>query len=92
MSAFGLLSRCGPRMELWTIRASYRGMNMDRVLIVGFCWFALWIALAAFTGSYFHATGSGAIAGFFVGLVTLLAWPLILPERINQWMDRSLIQ
>jgi hypothetical protein len=64
-------------------------MNVDRVFIVGFCWFALWIGLGAAAGSFFRVPGTGSIAGFCFALGTLFTWPFIMPERLARWMDRS---
>jgi hypothetical protein len=62
-------------------------MNSNRVVIVGVCWFALWIALGTAAGEVWHAPGTGTISGFFFALVAMIAWPWILPERVNRWMD-----
>lgn len=62
-------------------------MNSDRVAIVGVCWFVLWTVLGGAVGGAFAAPGTGSIAGFFLGLAAMIAWPWILPKRINRWMD-----
>jgi hypothetical protein len=63
-------------------------MVMDRMAIVAWCWFILWIALGYATGALLFGTPwTGGITGFWVALVATVAWPWVMPEAINAWMD-----
>lgn len=62
-------------------------MNADRVAVVGVCWFVLWTLFGAACGSLLGAPGTGIVSGFFLGLAAMIAWPWIMPEPINRWMD-----
>jgi hypothetical protein len=61
---------------------------MNRVPLVGFLWFAFWIGAGAIIGRLLDTPGTFTFGGFLFALVTMFAWPWILPERLNQWMDR----
>lgn len=68
---------------------------MGRIVIVAGCWYLLWIAIAAvFVGltsgpsrGIPHALYYGLLHGAWLALLTSFAWPWIMPERINNWMD-----
>jgi hypothetical protein len=63
-------------------------MVMDRVAIVAWCWFIVWTALGYAVGAVLFATPlTGAISGFSVALLATVAWPWVMPEAINAWMD-----
>jgi len=68
---------------------------MGRIVIVAGCWYLLWIAIAA---AFVGLTGGpsrgiadalyfGLLHGAWLALVTSFAWPWIMPERVNRWMD-----
>ena len=60
---------------------------MDRVAIVAFIWFGCWIAGFAELGKVlFHNPGVWAIWGFVLALLTVFAWPWVLPARLERWM------
>jgi hypothetical protein len=69
---------------------------MGRVAIVAGCWYLLWIAIVAvYAGltsgpsrEIAHALYFGLLHGAWLALVTSFAWPWILPDRIDRWMDR----
>ena len=69
---------------------------MGRIAIVAGCWYLLWIAIAAvFTGltsgpsrGIADALYFGLLHGAWLALLTSFAWPWIMPERIDHWMDR----
>jgi hypothetical protein len=66
------------------------GGAMDRVAIVAFCWFALWIALGTLCGALLSNPGTGSVLGFFFALLATPAWPWVMPEAVNEWMDDQL--
>ena len=61
---------------------------MDRVAIVGLFWFVFFTAFGYAVGSVlFSCPGTGGVTGFLMALLTSLAWPWVMPEPINVWMD-----
>lgn len=60
---------------------------MDRVALVAICWFVAWTAAGVALGRYLNIPGTITVLGFVVALLTVFAWPWILPERLNRWMD-----
>jgi hypothetical protein len=66
-------------------------MAMDRVAIVALGWFAFWIALGYSTGTLlFSSPGTGTVLGLGFALLATPAWPWVMPETINDWMDDRL--
>jgi hypothetical protein len=63
---------------------------MDRVAIVAFCWFALWIVLGTLGGALLSIPVTGSVLGFFFALLATPAWPWVMPEAVNEWMDDQL--
>lgn len=59
----------------------------DRVAVVAFCWFVLWTGVGVAVGSVVGEPRTGAVNGFFFALLALSAWPWIMPESIENWMD-----
>jgi len=59
----------------------------DRVAIVAFCWFVLGIGVGIAVGSTVGGPTTGAVNGFFFALLALSAWPWIMPESIESWMN-----
>ncbi len=60
---------------------------MNRVPLVAICWFVLWTSAGSALGRYLNTPGTFTAAGFVLGLVLLFAWPIILPGRLQDWMD-----
>jgi hypothetical protein len=60
---------------------------MDRVAFVAICWFVFWTGAGSILGRYLDVPGTITAAGFVFALVSVFAWPWILPERLNNWMD-----
>jgi hypothetical protein len=60
---------------------------MNRVPLVAFCWFAFWTGAGAILGRLLDTPGTYTVLGFFFALVSMFAWPWILPERLNEWMS-----
>jgi hypothetical protein len=62
--------------------------DMDRVAIVALCWFIVWVALGyGIGGLIFGTPWTGAVSGFWFALLAILAWPWVMPEQLNVWMD-----
>ena len=59
----------------------------DRVAVVAFCWFALWTGLGIAVGSVVGGPTTGAVNGFLFALLALSAWPWIMPNSIENWMN-----
>jgi hypothetical protein len=70
---------------------------MERVAVVAGLWFLMWMiigsALGGLTGGAHGGVQNGIYFGLFNGawlaVLTSFAWPWILPERINRWMDST---
>jgi hypothetical protein len=62
-------------------------MYVDRVALVALCWFVLWTAIGIAIGVLFGTPGTGAVSGFVFALLATLAWPWLMPDSINDWMD-----
>ena len=60
---------------------------MDRVALVAICWFAFWTTVGVVLGRYMEMPGFGGIYGFGFALVSVFAWPWVLPNRLQDWMD-----
>ena len=63
---------------------------MGRIFVFTGCWFAFWMGVGVIIGV--HARGlDGLIAGAQNGayLATLLsfAWPWLMPEAVDRWLD-----
>ena len=60
---------------------------MDRVAFVTICWFVFWTSVGVVAGRLLEIPGTWTVAGFMFALVSVFLWPMILPERLNRWMD-----
>jgi hypothetical protein len=60
---------------------------MDRVAFVAIFWFVFWTAAGVVAGRILDIPGTFTVAGFVFALVSMFAWPWILPEALNRWMD-----
>jgi hypothetical protein len=60
---------------------------MDRVALVGFLWFVFWTSAGSILGRILEMPGVLTVAGFLFALVSLFAWPWVLPSRLQDWMD-----
>jgi hypothetical protein len=65
---------------------------MGRVALVAACWFAFWMTLGSVVGGLTGGVSNGIYFGAFNGawwaVLTSFAWPWIMPEAIERWMDR----
>jgi hypothetical protein len=60
---------------------------MDRVALVGVCWFAFWTVVGVIAGRLLETPGFGGIYGFVFALLTTFLWPWVLPSALQDWMD-----
>ena len=68
---------------------------MGRVAIVAACWFAFWMTAGAVVGGLTGGSGGGVTNGIYFGMfdgatwavITSFAWPWIMPEAVDRWMD-----
>ena len=62
-------------------------IGADRVALVGLVWFGAWIGAGDLIGRLLvEMPGTGLVLGFLLALVTIPAWPWILPRRLDDWM------
>ena len=62
-------------------------MSTNRVPLIAVCWFALWTTVGFFIGRLLDTPGTYTVLGFVFGLVTIFAWPFVLPNWLQDWMD-----
>ena len=68
-------------------RSEEKDASMDRVALVAVLWFVGWIAGSwEFSKLLFDDPGTGAICGFILALLTVFAWPWVLPPPLEHWM------
>lgn len=68
---------------------------MGRVAIVAGCWFAFWMTVGSVVGGLTGGPGGGVTNGIYFGafngawwaVLTSFAWPWILPDSLERWMD-----
>jgi hypothetical protein len=63
---------------------------MGRVLLVAGLWFAFWMSLGLTIGVLSKGMDgmiSGAMNGAYFATLLSFAWPWLMPESINRWMD-----
>ena len=62
-------------------------IRADRVALVGWLWFGAWIIAGDLAGRWLaEMPGTGIVLGFLIALVTIPAWPWLLPRRLDDWM------
>jgi hypothetical protein len=61
-------------------------IETDRVAVVGWIWFIAWILVGHAAGRWIGDPGTMTVVGFFCAIVTLPAWPWLLPQRVDDWM------
>lgn len=72
-------------------------MGMGRVALVIGLWFAFWMIAGATVGGLTARPAGGmqngiyygALNGALVAFVASFAWPWIMPNVIDRWMDRG---
>ncbi len=60
--------------------------GIDRVALVALLWFAFWTGAGDAVGHWFKTPGTGMVLGFVFALFTVLAWPLVMPRAVDDWM------
>jgi hypothetical protein len=61
-------------------------IRADRVALVGWLWFLGWIGAGNLLGRWVDMPGTGMVMGFLFALFTVLAWPWVMPESLENWM------
>lgn len=65
-----------------------------RIGLIAAVWFAFWMVLGATVGAltggdhgdWENALYGGFFNGAWIAVITSLAWPFIMPRRLEQWM------
>jgi len=60
---------------------------MNRVPLVGACWFIFWTGVGFIAGRLLGVPVSYTVGGFGLGLISMFAWPFIFPNRLQNWME-----
>ena len=61
--------------------------SKDRVAFLAILWFVGWTISGYEIGKLTEAMpGTGAVSGFLFALVTIFAWPWILPDFMDRWL------
>lgn len=60
--------------------------GMDRVAIVGMLWFVFWIGAGDAVGHLFQTPKTGMVFGFVLAICTVVLWPWVLPQSLDDWM------
>ena len=63
---------------------------MGRVFLVAGLWFAFWMSVGLFFAvavKGFDGLSAGLMNGAWIATLTSFAWPWIMPESVNRWMD-----
>ena len=68
---------------------------MRRVAVVAGCWFLFWMALGAIIGGLSGGPRADVAKGIYFGafngtlwaVLTSFAWPWIMPDSVERWMD-----
>ena len=61
---------------------------MNRIPLILFLWFALWITTGFFIGRALETPGVYTVVGAFLALISVFLWPFVFPERLQDWMER----
>ena len=64
-------------------------VGMDRVALVALLWFAFWTSAGDAIGYWFKTPGTGLVLGFIFALITVVSWPWVLPEALDDWMHNQ---
>jgi hypothetical protein len=65
-------------------------IEADRVALTGWIWFIAWTLAGDAVGRWlFACPGTGLVLGFLIALVTLPAWPWIMPPALDDWMHET---
>ena len=68
---------------------------MGRLIFVAGCWFAFWMTVGAAVGGLTGAPHGGVANGIYFGafngawfaVLASFAWPWVMPNAIERWMD-----
>lgn len=60
--------------------------SRDRVAFIACLWFVGWTTTGIELGKLIGMPGTGAVWGFIFALVTVFAWPWVLPDFLDRWI------
>ena len=63
---------------------------MGRIFLVAGLWFLFWMSVGLFisvAAKGIDGLTAGLMNGAWIATLTSFAWPWIMPESINRWMD-----
>jgi hypothetical protein len=63
---------------------------MGRVFLVAGLWFLFWMSAGLFVAvavKGIDGLSAGLMNGAWIATLTSFAWPWIMPESVNRWMD-----
>jgi hypothetical protein len=60
--------------------------RMDRVAFLALLWFTGWTLTGDEIGRTLGMPGTGAVWGFLFALVSVVAWPWVLPDFVDHWL------
>jgi hypothetical protein len=55
--------------------------------LVAACWFVGWTTVGAIVGRLLETPGYYTVMGLLFAFATIFAWPFVLPNRLQDWMD-----
>ena len=61
-------------------------IGVDRVALVGWLWFIVFIVAGNLVGRGVEMPGTGMVLGFLLALCGVLTWPWVLPQAVDDWM------
>ena len=64
-----------------------RSDDVNRVPVVLVLWISLWTFTGYFMGRALETPGVYTTVGFVVAWVSVFLWPIIFPERLQDWME-----
>lgn len=60
---------------------------MNRVPLVTVMWLIVWTTVGFVLGRLLDVPGYYAVLGLAFGVVSILAWPLVFPGILQDWLD-----
>ena len=61
--------------------------GMNRVPLILVLWISLWTTIGYLVGRVLETPGFYTTIGVVSGLVSIFLWPIIFPERLQDWME-----
>ena len=60
---------------------------MNRIPLILTLWVSLWTSAGYLIGHALETPGVYTTAGFVISWVSVLGWPIMFPERLQDWME-----